>query len=97
MHVFKIDTKEWSTINIKGQIPEARNAHTMITRGTELILFGGHTGAKHLSDLWIFDTEDLTWTEIKTSGTQPNGLRGHSANLIGHKMFIFGGYDGIKR
>jgi Uncharacterized protein conserved in bacteria len=84
-------------LTVNSNSPEPRNAHTMTTRGNQLILFGGHNGSKHLNDLWIFDIQEKIWTEIKTNGPPPKGLRGHTTNIIGNKLFVFGGYDGMNR
>jgi len=59
--------------------------------GTKLILFGGHSGTLHLSDIHIFDTINLAWMEVEITGVPPKGLRGHTANLIGTNIYIFGG------
>ena len=45
-------------------------------------MFGGHSGNKHLNDLFVFDTSNLNWSELITSGNIPSGIRGHTANII---------------
>jgi N-acetylneuraminic acid mutarotase len=95
--ILDLDTMTWISPTVSGNIPMARNAHTMTVLGTKLYLFGGHSGNKHLKDLHIFDTETLTWTEPQIFGSSPKGLRGHTANLIGNKIYLFGGYDGRGR
>ena len=92
--VLDLDTMTWISPPVSGQIPQARNAHTMTIVGNNLYLFGGHSGNRHLRDLHIFDTETLTWSEPQVYGSPPKGLRGHTANLIGNKIYLFGGYDG---
>jgi N-acetylneuraminic acid mutarotase len=87
----------WIQPAVEGVIPMARNAHTMNVVANKLILFGGHSGNKHLKDLHIFDTETLRWSEPDVYGTPPKGLRGHTTNLIGNKIYLFGGYDGRGR
>ena len=50
----------------------------------KLYLFGGHSGNKHLKDLFIFNTVNYEWTEIKYKGESPEGLRGHTCTYIGN-------------
>mmetsp|Transcript_28647 Transcript_28647/g.28289 ORF Transcript_28647/g.28289 Transcript_28647/m.28289 type:complete len:255 (+) Transcript_28647:353-1117(+) len=95
--VLDLKAMTWLQPYIEGQIPMARNAHTMTAVGTKLFLFGGHSGNKHLKDLHILDTEIMTWQEPDIFGSPPKGLRGHTANLIGTKIYLFGGYDGRGR
>ena len=66
----------------------------MTVVGPRLVLFGGHSGNKHLRDLYILHTDTLMWTEPELTGSVPPGLRGHTANLVGDRLFLFGGYDG---
>ena len=84
----------WQTINPKGELPPARNAHTMNSYKKYLILFGGHNGIKHLNDLWTFEINNNTWTKLELNSDKPVGLRGHTANLIDDNIYIFAGYDG---
>lgn len=97
MDVLDLDTMTWIQPSVSGQIPMARNAHTMTVVGTKLFLFGGHSGNKHLKDLHVFDTETFEWSEPGICGNPPKGLRGHTASLIGNKLYLFGGYDGRGR
>lgn len=54
-----------------GTKPIGRNAHTMTVVDTRLFLFGGHSGSKHLNDLFIFDTQSLTWLRVRRPCCQP--------------------------
>ena len=61
--ILDLDTMTWISPHVSGNIPMARNAHTMTVLGKKLYLFGGHSGNKNLKDLHVFDTETLSWTE----------------------------------
>jgi hypothetical protein len=89
----------WIQPTVSGNIPTARNAHTMTVVGKMIYLFGGHSGYRHLNDMHIFDTSKLEWsTPCDILGTIPPGLRGHSATLVGgNQIVLFGGYDGRNR
>jgi N-acetylneuraminic acid mutarotase len=80
----------WIQPRVTGTIPQARNAQTVTPVGDKLLLFGGHSGNKHLRDLHIFDTNLLQWSQPEVRGSIPPGLRGHTANLIGNTIYLFG-------
>ncbi|RHY67197.1 hypothetical protein DYB30_003819 [Aphanomyces astaci] len=98
MHGLIIDTFTWIHPIVHGYHPAPRNAHTMSIVGSSLFMFGGHSGAKHLRDLYQFHTDTLTWTHLASvDGMFPPGLRGHTANVKLPKVYFFGGYDGRGR
>ena len=97
IEVFDTDAKIWARLNVSGNIPCARNAHSITVVGKNLFLYGGHSGNKHLKDLYIFNSEINEWSEPNFFGSAPEGLRGHTATYIGNKIIIFGGYDGKGR
>jgi hypothetical protein len=82
----------WIQPRVTGTIPQARNAQTVTPVGDKLLLFGGHSGNKHLRDLHIFDTNLLQWSQPEVRGSIPPGLRGHTANLIGNTIYLFGAW-----
>jgi N-acetylneuraminic acid mutarotase len=62
---------------------------------SSLYMFGGHSGQKHLRDLYVFHTDKLTWHHVAAvQGPFPPGLRGHTATVKQDKIYFFGGYDG---
>ncbi|KAF0738685.1 hypothetical protein AaE_008852 [Aphanomyces astaci] len=92
------NTFTWIHPIVHGYHPAPRNAHTMSIVGSSLFMFGGHSGAKHLRDLYQFHTDTLTWTHLASvDGMFPPGLRGHTANVKLPKVYFFGGYDGRGR
>ena len=96
--VHSVETMTWLQPRTTGSAPLARNAQTMTAVGSKLYLFGGHSGSKHLRDLYVLDTTTMSWSQPEQAGQIPPGLRGHTANLIGARtLFVFGGYDGRGR
>lgn len=87
----------WIQPRVTGTIPQARNAQTVTPVGDKLLLFGGHSGNKHLRDLHIFDTNLLQWSQPEVRGSIPPGLRGHTANLIGNTIYLFGAWRVLTR
>lgn len=54
--ILDLDTFTWMQPTIHGPNPPGpRNAHTMTVLGNRLIMFGGHSGTKHLRDLYTLD------------------------------------------
>ena len=63
--VFSPDDGIWTKLLIDG--PSHRGAHSMAynpDQGT-ILLFGGQTSTRRLSDTWVFDCITETWTEIE--------------------------------
>lgn len=99
--IFDLENKEWINKNkftVKGKQPEARNAHTVTTINSKLYMYGGHSGNRHLKDMYILETTTLVWNQVNFTGESPlEGLRGHSSTYLGCHIYIFGGYDGKGR
>ena len=74
--------------------PDARNQHTAVWTGSEMIIWGGfdpfsgvkNTGAR-------FDPVSNTWTPITTTGA-PSARMLHTAVWTGTEMIVWGGFDG---
>lgn len=51
------ETKEWDDLNVTGQPPTKRRAHSCTVIGeSQLIVFGGYNGDYCLNDVYTFDT-----------------------------------------
>ena len=60
-----------------------------------MILYGGHDGTRHLSDLHMFDFRTRTWSMIvDVLGSPPLARDSHICSVYGDSMFIFGGSAG---
>ena len=60
-----------------------------------MLLFGGHDGTRHLSDVHIFDFSKRTWNMVSDIlGTPPSARDSHISAVHGDSMFIFGGSEG---
>ncbi|CAK9145533.1 unnamed protein product [Ilex paraguariensis] len=90
---FDTETECWSLIEAKGDIPVARNGHSVVRASSVLILFGGEdTKRKKLNDLYMFDLKSLTWLPLHCTGPGPSARSNHVAALYDDKMLlIFGG------
>jgi len=70
--VFSPDDNIWTELLING--PSNRGSHSMAYNSDEgtILLFGGQTSTRRLSDTWVFDCSTETWTEIETESA-PEG------------------------
>ncbi|KYQ93122.1 hypothetical protein DLAC_05747 [Tieghemostelium lacteum] len=71
-----------------------RYAHSMVSLGKKLIIFGGRGEGKFLDDLCVYDTVNEEWMNVKTSGEQPPPRAFHSAWCYLGKMYIYAGING---
>lgn len=90
---FDTETECWSLVEAKGDIPIARNGHTVVRASSVLILFGGEDAKrKKLNDLHMFDLKSFTWLPLHCTGTGPSPRSNHVAALYDDKnLVIFGG------
>ncbi|XP_011012826.1 PREDICTED: acyl-CoA-binding domain-containing protein 4-like isoform X2 [Populus euphratica] len=90
---FDTETECWSLVEAKGDIPIARNGHTVVRASSVLILFGGEDAKrKKLNDLHMFDLKSFTWLPLHCTGTGPSPRSNHVAALYDDKnLLIFGG------
>lgn len=68
--VYTLNTSSmvWSKPVIKGStLMPPRWGHSAIRSGSLILVFGGHSGAQVLNDLYILDTESLTWRLMDTA------------------------------
>eukprot|EP00163_Fabomonas_tropica_P026411 TRINITY_DN483_c1_g1_i1.p1 TRINITY_DN483_c1_g1~~TRINITY_DN483_c1_g1_i1.p1 ORF type:complete len:220 (+),score=11.20 TRINITY_DN483_c1_g1_i1:262-921(+) len=93
VHALDTALMTWSRIQTKGVVPEGRAGHSCTSlTSTELLIFGGDTGAGQLNDVLIFDVTKSEWSRLTTKGSPPSVRNSHSAVLYGQNIFIFGGY-----
>uniref|UniRef100_A0A2P2LZ11 Acyl-CoA binding protein n=1 Tax=Rhizophora mucronata TaxID=61149 RepID=A0A2P2LZ11_RHIMU len=90
---FDTETECWSLMEAKGDIPVARNGHTVVRATSALILFGGEDAKRRkLNDLHMFDLKSSTWLPLHCTGTGPSPRSNHVAALHDDKtLLIFGG------
>ncbi|XP_037609014.1 acyl-CoA-binding domain-containing protein 6 isoform X2 [Sebastes umbrosus] len=90
------DDVTWEEIPQSGEVPSAREGHTLCVVKGKLYLFGGAStpdAPECLPGVYSFDIASLTWTPVKTSGSLPPALWGQSFALVGDQVFMFGGFE----
>jgi len=77
-----------------GPIPAARQNHTVVWTGSEMIIWGGQkgSGSGNLNDGWRYNLASHSWTAVTTNGA-PAARYSHTAVWTGSEMIIWGGYS----
>ncbi|ORX35978.1 hypothetical protein BD324DRAFT_629737 [Kockovaella imperatae] len=95
--IFNIKSHFWEKIESR-KGPSGRSGHRMAVWKHLVILFGGFidTGIKtnYLSDLWIFDTNELSWKQIEfiDKSQAPGPRSGFSLIPCSEGAVLYGGY-----
>jgi N-acetylneuraminic acid mutarotase len=96
LHVYNLETNEWSKPRVFGDEPAGRNGHTATLIENKMYIIGGWLGSGPFaaSDMYILDLDSLLWQQPVTAGSSPGPCNMHSADLIGKMLYIFRGGDG---
>ncbi|XP_064163736.1 rab9 effector protein with kelch motifs [Anguilla rostrata] len=90
----------WDVMTQNGQIPAAREGHSLCMVKGKLYLFGGSSvpqARECLPGVYCFDIELLTWDDLKAGGVPMRTLK-HSSATVGDNIYVFGGIlDGVAR
>lgn len=90
--IYDPSTDSWSSMNMTGA-PSDRVNYTVISTGTELILWGGRFTSTYLNDGGIYDLDSDSWSALGTTNA-PLARGRHVAVWTGTEMLVFGGTDG---
>ncbi|KAI6213859.1 Kelch repeat type 2 and Kelch repeat type 1 domain containing protein [Aphelenchoides besseyi] len=93
LHEYDPATNTWSSIDVKGYIPPARDGHSCVVWGHKMIVFGGfeEDNQRFSSETYVFDFLTSQWTELKTEGVVPQYRDFHAACVLNDRMYVFGG------
>lgn len=72
---------------------EARNMHTAIWTGSEMIIWGGYNGG-FFNTGWRYDPSTDTWTPTSKTNV-PWARFGHTAIWTGSEMIVWGGFGNL--
>jgi N-acetylneuraminic acid mutarotase len=72
--------------------PEARQRHTVVWTGSEMIIWGGASNGGLLDTGGRYTPATDTWIFTNSSGA-PTGRSGHTAVWTGNEMIVWGGED----
>ena len=77
--------------------PSARNSHTAIWTGTEMIAWGGYGGGSYLNNGGRYNPAVNGWTTLPVTTTTPAGRLSHTAVWTGGGMIVWGGVGGTNQ
>lgn len=86
-------TNSWGVATSLTNVPTARNLHTAVWTGTEMMVWGGRTGGStELNDGGRFNPQTNSWLSIATINA-PVARQQHSAIWSGSEMIVWGGLE----
>ncbi|KAL9341423.1 hypothetical protein Peur_064748 [Populus x canadensis] len=91
LHVLDLKSMRWTSPEVKGSIPAARDSHSAVAIGSKLFVYGGDRGDRFHGDVDVLDTDTMTWTKLAVQGSAPGVRAGHTAVNIGTKVYVIGG------
>ena len=80
----------WTPTSTGTDVPAARDQHTAVWTGTEMIVWGGYSG---LNTGGRYNPSTNTWTATSTGTNVPAGRYLHTAVWTGTEMIVWGGYN----
>ncbi len=85
-------TGSWTATSTTGA-PSARDVHTAVWTGSEMIVWGGYSIGL-VNSGGRYNPLTNTWTATTTTGA-PSGRFYYTAVWTGSQMIVWGGWDGI--
>eukprot|EP00961_Rhodomonas_salina_P238909 3228338-Rhodomonas_salina.1 len=83
-----------------GSSPSERIGPCMLSRGSDIVLFGGGIGnSGAFNDLWTLDTNDLKagWQEHQVSSSAPVERETPGCAVVGSHLYVYGGLANIQQ
>nr|XP_046232087.1 acyl-CoA-binding domain-containing protein 6 isoform X2 [Scatophagus argus] len=90
------DDVTWEEIPQSGEVPSAREGHTLCVVKGKLYLFGGASSpdaTECLPGVYSFDIVSLTWDYLAVGGVALRTLT-HSSVAVGDSIYVYGGVVG---
>ena len=87
-------TDSWTATSTGANVPTARNLHTAVWTGTEMIVWGGQTGFTNSTKLnsgGRFNPSSNSWSATTTAGAVPSARSFHTAVCDGFEDDRLGG------
>ncbi|MDX1390030.1 MAG: hypothetical protein R3344_12620, partial [Acidobacteriota bacterium] len=87
-------TDSWTETSSAAGMPAARQFHTAVWTGTEMIVWGGSDGTDVLDSGARYDPQTDSWASTSTGAGVPVARQLHTAVWTGSEMIVWGGSDG---
>lgn len=99
MYAFDLASGEWSIIDVKGDIPSSRSAHTAVVYFDKMLMFGGRDAdGKCCEDLYEFCFTTSEWQRINHGPSNQLFMRArHSVVVHNDRLITFAGWNGKKK
>lgn len=95
VHVYNLDAQEWLQVPVAGEPPSARQAHSAVRHGDDVVIAGGCSVSEVspvcYNDVWSLNTIEMRWARRSTDLISWFPREGHTATFIRGQMFVFGG------
>jgi len=84
----------WAHLVPTGDVPAAREGHSLTFVDQKLLLFGGYVEAgQDMNDVHMYDIDAQQWKNLDIAGSAPHPRQAHSAARHGHDVIVAGGCD----
>ena len=84
-------TDTWQATSTGANVPDARQSHTAVWTGSEMIVWGGLAPTALVKTGGRYDPFSDSWTATSTGASSPAARFGHSAIWTGKEMIVWGG------
>ena len=90
---FNVSNNQWIRLSPRGDIPQARNSHSMVACNGNMYVFGGWDDGRFFDDMYALHSHGTAWSQVHQSATmRPSPRMGHSAVAYRNSMLVFGGF-----
>lgn len=91
---FNFETRTWTEMIAKGDIPSPRSRMKMLEYNDKLYVFGGWDKVNHFDQLYEYDIEKSTWTRVDL-GPEDDAFKigQFSMSIHDNILYVFGGYS----
>lgn len=92
MWVFNVQSDNWDSKNLLGDVPSPRYSHAVDSEGDIFVLFGGEDALGLKNDIFIYNSLNSMWKQlIPKSATTPRATKGACIVLRFPLVYIYGG------
>lgn len=67
VHVLDVERMEWSSPEVRGELPVARDSHAAFAVGRRFFVYGGDCGDRYHGEVDVLDLDSFTWSRVCSS------------------------------
>jgi hypothetical protein len=99
MYAFNLETGEWRVVDVDGDVPSSRSAHSAVIHKDRMLMFGGRNAdGKCCEDLYEFCFSTGVWTRVECGLGNHLFMRArHSTVAHNGALVTFAGWSGKKK